>query len=219
MKHLEHIPSTGDSDTYGVEETLQHELLDLLVDGPSSFAALYGGLIRHCGYPRGLDVARVMNTLAEMGQLGWVKAAQMAEDGSFHEPIEDERRSDLLAYQAWLPHAVSEEFSLDEVGLWCEITTEGRAEWKHCSYDEEEKNRLRWMLDDLSDTQTITVQAETVEIALERLRWWLSYNQDIDLVSSSKSIEPISAFTLRDGTTVTNGVRLSYQYRKQNGGQ
>lgn len=217
MKHLEHIPSTGDSDIYGAEESLQHELLDLLVDGPSSFAALYGGLVRHCGYPTTLELPRIINALLEMEQRGWVKASQMAEDGSFHEPTEDERRSDLLAYQAWLPDAAFEDLSLDEVGLWYEITTEGRAEWKQWSPDAEGQSRPRWMLDDLSDTQTIRVQAKTIEAAEEGLRWWLSHNQGIDLVSNGKTVEPVSVFTLHDGTVITNGVELVYQYRKQNG--
>lgn len=213
MKHLERIPSTGDNDIYGAEEPFQHDLLDLLVDGSSSFAALYGGLMHNCGYPADMDVASVMNTLAEMEQRGWVNATQMDENGSFHKPTEDERRSDLLAYQRWLPDATFEELSLDEVGLWYEVTNSGRAEWRRWSPDEEESHCPRWMLDELSDTQTVMIQAETLEAAEEALRWWLSYKQGIELVSSSRNIESVPVFTLRDGTVITNGVKIVCQYR------
>lgn len=199
---------------YHFGEGLQYSLLDLLVDAPSSFAALYGGLVRHCDYSPGLDVTLVADTLLEMERRDWVTAKQMAVDGSFHVPTAEERKDDLAAYQAWLPNAPFEEVSLDEVGLWYELTVKGRAEWKQSVDDEERTQSRRWTLDDLSDTQTLIIQAESIDVAEATLHWWLSHNSAVELVSHSKSIEPISAFTLRDGTVITNGIKLSFRYQK-----
>jgi hypothetical protein len=199
---------------YQFGEGLQYNLLDLLVDAPSSFAALYGGLVRHCGYSSGLDVTLVADTLLEMERREWVTAKQMADDGSFHLPTTEERKHDLLEYQAWLPNAAFNELSLDEVGLWYELTANGRAEWKQWIDDEEQNHSRKWTLDDLSDTQTLIIQAESLEVAELTLRWWLSHNAAVELLSDSKSIEPVSAFTLRDGTVVTDGIKLICRYQK-----
>src|SRR5215217_1445613 len=161
---------------YQFGEGLQYKLLDLLADGPSSFAALYGALVRHCGYPCGLGVTLVSDALLQMERRQWVTAKQMANDGSFHIPTTEERNQNLPAYRAWLPNAAFEELSVDEVGLWYELTAEGRAEWKQCIDAEEQAQFGRWTLDDLSDTNTIIIQAETLEVAEVILQWWLVHN-------------------------------------------
>lgn len=199
---------------YQFGEALQYNLLDLLVDAPSSFAALYGGLVHHCGYSSSLDVSLVSDTLAEMERQEWVKAMQMAEDGSFHVPTAEERKRNLAAYQAWLPNAAFVELSLDEVGLWYELTAKGHAEWKQWIDGEEQEHSRRWTLDDLSDKQTLIIQAENLEIAERVLDWWLSHNTVVKLVNSSKSVEPISMFTLRNGTVVTDGIKLVCEYQE-----
>lgn len=200
-------------------KSLQHDLLDLLVDGAASFAALYGGLVHWCGYSTGFEVSLVMDTLLEMERRGEVKAWQMAEDGSFHEPTDEERNRASFEYRAWLLGAEIaqlgvERLAVDEVGLWYELTAEGRVEWKRWTVNHEERHRRRWVLDDLGDTQTIVVRAETVEAAEETLQWWLLSNPRIELVGSSRSIESIPGFKLRDGTMISSGVKLTCEYRR-----
>ena len=200
---------------YQFGKGLQNNLLDLLVDGPSSFAGLYAGLIRHCGYQSSLNVSLVGETLMEMEQLELVRAQQMADDGSFHTPSREEHERDLLNYQAWLPSADLNDLSVDEIGLWYELLAKGHEEWKQWIDDQDQNELSLWSLDDHSDPHTIVIRAQSLELALERLRWWLSRNADVELVGNSQMIQTIPAFTLHDGTVVSNGIKLSYQYRKQ----
>lgn len=194
-----------------IEEPLEHVLLDLLVDGLSSGAALFGTLVHHLGYKE-LEVSLVMAAFSNMERQGWVRAVQMADDGSFHEPSVLERERDLAAYEAWLPHAQFEELSVDEVGLWYEITTKGRAEWSRRALPDDEEP-VRWMINDLKDVKSVSVHAESVDIAERALRWWLSRNPDFELVDNSGRTDLPTSFTLRDGTVITNGVKLAYEYR------
>lgn len=193
-------------------DSLQDETLSLLMDGDSSVAAIYGWLVRQCGFS-GLDVSHLIATLRNMERQGLVKATQMAEDGSFHEITEEERASDLVAYQAWLPGAPFEELSVDEVGLWYELTPEGREEWKRLFFDEEQERQHRWSILYRNDDQTVVVKAQSIEMAEEQLRRWLLSNPEMALVSSSRNVEPISSFTLHGGSVVNDGVKLTYHCR------
>jgi DNA-binding PadR family transcriptional regulator len=199
---------------YQSGEALQYNLLDLLVDAPSSFAALYGGLVRHSGYSTGIDVSLVLDTLLEMERRGWVTATQMAADGSFHIPTAEERKHALLTYQTWLPKAVLNDLSLDEIGLWYELTAKGRLEWKQWIDAEEHVHPGRWTLDDLSDTQTLIIKAESIGASESALDWWLSQNPAYELVSNGKRTEAVSSFSLRDDTVISNGIKLVCQYQR-----
>ena len=195
-------------------EELQGNLLDLLLDGPSSFAALYGGLVRHYCYPKNLSLNMMMNSLIELGRRDYVKTTRMSSDGRFNELTENEQRSTLPLYQAWLPVAEFEELSVDEVGLWYGITPKGREKAKRRSIGEEPGNTGRWTLDDLAETQTILIRADSEEGGEERLRWWLLLHPEIIPMDGSKTVKPISEFRLRDGTVIVGGVELSIRYRR-----
>ena len=197
------------------EERLRDDLLGLLLDGPASFAALYGGLVRHCGYPKNASLlSEMMSTLLKMERCEWVRTAQMSGDGLFREPTEDDYRRDLRAYQAWLPEARLDELAVDEVGLWLEITMKGRMEGKHRLIDERKSETGRWTLEDLADARTIIVRAETEEVAAEKIQEWISRNPAIELVDGSENVERIGDFELRDGTIIVGGVELSSCYRR-----
>lgn len=112
-------------------KAVQYELLDLLVDGQSSFAALYGGLVRHYNYSG--KVYEIFSVLLEMRKDNCVKAWQMNDVGAFHEPTENDLDQALKAYQTWLPQAPFEDLAIDEVGLWYEITSKGLLIWKEKS--------------------------------------------------------------------------------------
>jgi hypothetical protein len=68
------------------------------------------------------------------------------------------------------------------------------------------------MIDDLRESTTLIVHAATSELAEEKLHWWLSENPEIELIANSRRAEPVSAFTIRDGAVVSNGVKLIYDY-------
>lgn len=192
-------------------QPLQKALLDLLVDGPSSFAALYGSFM-HQYNSLHIEVSLIFGALVEMEQKGLVAALQMAEDGSFHGPTSHDLERDLLLYRSWIQKAVLEDLSIDEVGLWYELTTKGLNDWRQSLSYKEKEIFQQWMLDDLSYERTVVIKAKNPEVAEEALYWWLSYNPDLAATTGSKSIEPTPTFKLRDGTVITNGVRLVYKY-------
>lgn len=198
------------------DESLRHHLLDLLVDGPSSYAALHVGLIRNCGYPADLQVDRVLDVLRDMENRGWIRVRQMSDDGGFHDPTEDERQKARTAYQGWLARAgPKRDVALDEIGLWFEIDFNGREEWARWSADCRIEDRAKWVLDDDSSGLTVTIEAKNSDIAEQVLRDWCSRDPEIHLLNGSISIGPLPMFVTRDGTVVYDAVRLRCRYRRE----
>jgi hypothetical protein len=192
-------------------ESLRQNLLDLLIDGPSSFAALYGGLLRHFSYSEQPEISLVMQVLSDLEQEGFIKAWLMANDGCFREPESKDRSGFESAYYKWLPNAKVEELCVDEVGLWYELTPKGRSEWQRLVNGDMEYSR-QWVIDDEREIHTIIIRASTIETAQAGLRWWLSYNSEFRLVSGSESVEPIPDFSLHDGTVISRGIKIVCQY-------
>lgn len=133
----------------------------------------------------------------------------------FHHPSDEDRANARNAYRAWLPTAAGEDLSLDEVGLWYEVESKGRNEWSRWSNEEEEGERKRWVLDDLTQSRTISIHAESANDAEEVLADWLSSNLDIEIIEETKRAEPVSQFETKDGTVISNGVRLTCKYRQE----
>jgi hypothetical protein len=105
-------------------------ILDLLVDGSSSFAALYASM-RLLGYfPLGSDIGEVLYGVVELEQLQLLTLEMMTQDGSMKQPTSEEIESARQVYEHWLPNATFEECAIDEVGIWCEITDRGRSAWE-----------------------------------------------------------------------------------------
>lgn len=194
---------------------LRFHILDLLIDGPSSFAALLGALARHYDYGPSLEVDTALSVLTSMEQAGWVRAGTTTDRGVFHHPSDADRAKAQDAYRAWLPTAAGEDFSLDEVGLWYEIESKGRNEWSRWSNEEEEGERKRWVLDDLTQSRTISIHAESANDAEEILADWLSSNPDIEIIEETKRAEPVSQFETKDGTVISKGVKLTCEYRQE----
>jgi hypothetical protein len=103
-------------------------VLDLLVDGESSFAALFVGL-RRFYRELNIEVRPLLDALEGMEQNHLVRLGQMNPDGSFRTVRTGDRERWIREYEPWLPSATTSEAALDEVGLWVEITTVGRELW------------------------------------------------------------------------------------------
>lgn len=201
----------------GSRPTLGHQLLDLLVDGPSSFAALYSAanrLLRAATSPR-FTVDDLWDALASMESSGWIKARLMLPSGTWKEPTGMDREGARRQYQDWLPRAAYEEMSVDEVGLWFELQPLGRGEWTKWSAAADESRK--WVLDQDPKTSTITVHAASAEQAEHALEEWLGHHPDIELIAGTRDVEPSTGFRLRDGTFVEGGVSLRVTYRETRG--
>ena len=98
------------------------------MDGPSSFAALYGSFVRVYGETR--DPGEIFDQLIQLRNENLVKAWQMDEDGSFSATTESDFRRARDGYRSWLPKASFDELSIDEIGIWFEITEVGLQSWR-----------------------------------------------------------------------------------------
>jgi hypothetical protein len=147
-----------------------------------------------------------------MEQKGWVESSQMKEDGTFAAVTNEDRESDLAVYETWLPTAESGELSVDEIGLWHQITEAGREAWKTHFNSNEPNTTSDWMIDDLREANRLIIHAQDTRLADRRLEWWLKEHPEIELEKESRTTEPINEFTPRNGTPVQNGVVITYRY-------
>jgi len=112
---------------------LQLHALDLLMNAPSSFAALYRFVGQEV-YPDRPHVAEAFGAMVELSNRGLVVMERDTDGGVRRNLDELELRRLLDAYMEWLGtippcHLAVDDVSLDEVGLWCAITERGRAVW------------------------------------------------------------------------------------------
>jgi len=188
--------------------TIQDEVLELLVNAPSSFAALFGYLSR--GATMRIKVADLAAVLTEFEKRGWVRLHQMTSDGAFRLLGKEDLRRAVVEYSAWLDHAPDsglgvDELSLDEVGVWVEILATGRQEWEQRAGPE--RISESWVLDQDSEAGTLTISAKDVGSADRVLSDWQRRHPQSSLLSRSRVVEPIPASCGGGG-----GVRLTVRY-------
>jgi hypothetical protein len=196
---------------------LMNQLLDLLVDGPSSFAALYSAANRF--YPpdssRRFAVSELWEALGSAEKRGLVKAKVMRAEGNFTNVDEMRREQVRKRYEAWLLTAGFDEMSVDEVGLWFEILPQGRTEWR--KWSGEANAAQNWMLEQDAEKSTIVVYAKNAETAEKTLNDWLAQNPDMRIDPRSRDVVSVDHFQLRDGTLVEGGVRVLVAYSTPDG--
>jgi hypothetical protein len=182
---------------------VEDAVLELLAHAPSSFAALYGFLVRN--KLARADVEAVHDALKSMEQSGLLRALRMQEDGATEAPTAAWCAEALAEYRAWLSPMGSsvpvEAVSLDEVGLWYELTGAGR-ERIGASPGQGQSD---WSLEVEADTITIYGKDEAV---IDRcLKEWLERTPDFETATRSEP-EPVERFTLRSGVVVEPGFRV-----------
>lgn len=188
-------------------------VLDLLVDGESSFAALYYGLSRHWGHTE-VDVDEALRVLQHLEDRQLVHARQMESDGAFRPPVAADYERAKREYGLWLPQATASEVAVDEVGLWYQVTERGRHAWSQWSGSSGD-DRDRWMLDDHADQGVLEVRAGRADVAEAALDRWLAEHGEVQEVAGSRESERILEFILRDGTRVRDGVLVTCRYRAE----
>jgi len=194
-----------------MKDELSAALINLLIDGPSSFAALHRSVIRNCAAFSAVSVPATFSRLQSLEDAGLVRVTQMESDGkSWRTPTATDRERALRAYENWLPTASDEAVSLDEVGLWYEITESGRESW--IDHQSAADRAAAWSLDEVGNS-TVSIRAESEEVAENTLRWWLSERAPKNVSQADKRIRPIAGFALKDGSWIKGGVELTYTYR------
>lgn len=104
-------------------------VLDLLVDGPSSFASLGVGL-RTIHSDSEKSIGALLNLLERMQENDLIRLRQMNPDGSFRAVTGPDRERWLRGYETWIPLATTAEAACDEIGLWVAINPAGMRAWE-----------------------------------------------------------------------------------------
>ena len=188
-------------------------VLDLLVDGESSFAALFYGLSRHWGHSK-VDVEEALRVLQHLEERQLVHARQMESDGAFRSPVAADYERANREYGLWLPQATASEVAVDEIGLWYQVTERGRQAWSQWSGSSRD-DRARWMLDDHADQGILEVRAERRDVAEAALDRWLAEHGEVQEVSGTRKSAKIPEFVMRDGTRVSDGILVTCRYRAE----
>ncbi len=194
-------------------EELDAHVLDLLVDGESSFAALYYDLSRHLGHAE-TDVDGAFDALRRLEDGQLVHSRQMEPDGAFRVPIAADYERARREYNLWLPQATAREVAIDEVGLWYQITERGRQAWSRWSGSSGD-DRDRWVLDDRADEGILEVRAERKDVAEAALNRWFAEHGELQEVAGTRAAVKIPEFAMRDGTCVSDGVLVTCRYRSK----
>lgn len=185
---------------------LQFQVLDSLINAPSSVAGIYGDLVWLRHYDRWAIVDALETAIEGLEARGWVAVARVAPDGSFEALTTASRTACWEEYRNWLPNAEREELALDEVGVWCRVTGAGQAAWEDWSG----QPGGQWQLDHDVGARRVTVEAATQQLADQILERWLSDNSAVALRKERKDV--LGAM-LRSGSTINRGVRVDCVYR------
>ena len=188
-------------------------VLDLLVDGESSFAALYCGLSRLWSHTD-VGVDEALGVLRQLEGRQLVLARQMEPDGAFRSPVAADYERAKREYGLWLPRAAASEVAVDEIGLWYQITEQGRQAWSQWSGGSGDAGD-RWMLDDLADQGILEVRAERKDVAEVVLDRWLAEHDRVQEIAGTRAAVKIHEFVTRDGTRVADGVLVTSRYRSE----
>lgn len=109
------------------ELPIEIEILDCLVDAPSSFAALFGEIERRRGRAK---IADLMDAVQQLETLGLIKAGILNDENRLHAMTQEDFAFGQQRYSKWLPQADYSELSGDEIGLWIELSKAGREKWR-----------------------------------------------------------------------------------------
>lgn len=179
MKRLDRTPRSGSND-----ELVGAIVTELLLNGPSSFAAIYGFVARTIKMRP--DVTWLLTLLKKMEKTQQIQIAIMNTDGSTRDAS---GRALILAkqeYQKWLSNLSqaqlsAEALSVDEVGLWCALTDVGRQQVV-------KTQETDWTVDVFEQEHLIRIRAETEEEAERVLHNWLERESALKVIRSTRTV-------------------------------
>ena len=199
---------------------MEYDLLDLLVDGASSFASLYFD-VRRKREKGEVEAARLLEMLWRLEERGLLRIRRKTSQGNEHNPTPEERTHALEAYEAWLPWASASEVTKDEVGLWFELTEQGRAAWALWSGSDLDA-RDCWVLEDRAKENVLEIRARWREVAESVLNMWLAMHSEVEPLPGGITLEEHS-FQSPDSRkgegkgAASGGVLLRCRYRRGSG--
>jgi uncharacterized protein with LGFP repeats len=115
-------------------------------------------------------------------------------------------------YGLWLPQATASEVSVDEIGLWYQVTERGREAWSQWPGSTGD-DRDHWVLDDRADQGILEVRAERKDVAEAVLDRWFAEHGEVQEDAGTREAVKLPEFVMRDGTHVSDGVLVTCRYR------
>ena len=197
-------------------EPARKAILDLLLNGPSSLAALHGFLAR-AGVAEG-NILWTWKHVEQLESAGLVSIVGITAAGDAHAVNEVDRRAALDRYKDWLGQLRAEDLSvdsvsLDEIGLWCALTKRGQAETLAAVGASED---APWVVDFDEPSRRLVVHATDEAIARQVLSTWLKQCPGAQLIDEP-IVQLVERFTLRSGIEIRPAVRLVVHCRTQSG--
>ena len=195
-------------------QELHFFILDLLVNGPSSVAAMYVTLLRCFPIPQSTSVVDVLETLFEMERDHRVSGS-LQEGRLLRQLTDGDRKNAKRKYSLWLDMQPEnqKDVSWDEIGMWFEITPQGREDWLAWANESGVSvDQPKWSLRIEWSQHRISIAAEDERLAEEKLHAWLAEHPNISLQNTTKTITRNYDFILQNGLKVKAGVKLSYKF-------
>jgi len=182
-------------------------ILELLANGPSSFAALYGYLARNSLIFQ--DAGAAFDRLLDMEQRGLVLIRATDDHGKLGSANAAFRKRARTEYEEWLTkldttQLTPEAVALDEVGLWFAPGPQGQtliASWHQGEAPDE-----TWELD--ATPGSIVIRAPTEAIAMRELNAWLLHHPDRTIDPDSRTEKPLKDVTLRSRRALEDGIQI-----------
>ena len=149
----------------------RQDIVDLLSNGPSSFAALYRFVVQG-GADAPVTVRAVMDAIDSLEREGIVHRGLMMSNGVIRDAAEDKLKNAVREYEQWLEPVQGDlaapDVSLDEVGVWLQLRL-GAA-------TNERDPSACWTLDVDVPSGLVTVQAVDEQSGRARLSEWAERN-------------------------------------------
>ncbi|MGF1469764.1 MAG: hypothetical protein ACFCGT_26870 [Sandaracinaceae bacterium] len=194
-------------------DDLETSILELLAKGPSSFAALYGYLLRNNLTSQ--DIGAAFDRLLDMERRGLVAMRATDDRGKLERANEAFLERARTQYGEWLANLGATQLSpramsLDEVGLWFAPGPAGQE--AIASWLQEQGPGEMWELAATPDS--ITIRSASEAIAMRELNAWLLHHPDRTIDPASRTQEPLKRVALRSGGTLEDGVQISVTLHK-----
>lgn len=195
---------------------MEELVLELLANGPSSFAALYGFVARNDTLSRP-SIREMIDVLNALESSGWVRVMQMTPEGNYKTAHFRDRVIAQQRYEKWLQAERADlsvdALSFDQVGIWIELLPAGRAEREKTV--SKKPAGPTWTLDFNSSDDAVVVRAPDVEAARHALTEWLMLHGEFEALEERTVLKTVPPFRLRNGTLVAGGVEVRSQLVKK----
>lgn len=187
-------------------------VLALLATGASSFAALYGYVVREEGSPA--DMEMILKELGDLERVGYVTGGRLSPQGHWETADQAWRATALDQYREWLGRLGPVELSVDalgvdEIGLWYRLTEKGRQFLPTIETPESDL----WSLDFDADRGCLVIHARDERCARDVLTNWIKENASA-IDDGQVRVSGVERFELRSGAIITPATRLVAHLRR-----